>query len=139
MWYLVSLVTHLNKPRFLGIVFASTSLKKIQVKSSMNTRELKWLSLWQTTAEYLQKKPPLFTSYFHRSNDRAKINNWGWIKTLSFFRQYGLMTWSHLDDSHLGGIDQKSCSFCFRWGTGKKLKLIESCWSTSSDLLPNYL
>ena len=61
MWYLVSLVTHLNKPRFLEIVLVSSSLKKIQVKSSMNTRELKWLSLWQATVEYLKKVLKLLT------------------------------------------------------------------------------
>ena len=54
-WYLVSLVAHLNWPGFVENFLASYSLQQFQVKSSMNTRKLKWLSLWQANAEYLQK------------------------------------------------------------------------------------
>ena len=53
-WYLVSLVTHLIWPGFFENVLASSALQQIHVKSSMNTRELNWISLWQVTAEYLQ-------------------------------------------------------------------------------------
>ena len=40
---------------FVENFLASCSLQKLQVKSSMTTRELKWLTLWQDTAKYLQK------------------------------------------------------------------------------------
>ena len=53
-WYLVSLVTYLNWPGFLENFLASRNLQQLQGKSSMNTHELNWLSLWQTTTEYLQ-------------------------------------------------------------------------------------
>ena len=51
-WYLASLVTHLNGPGFFEIFLASSSLQQFQVKSSVNSREFKWLSLLQATAEY---------------------------------------------------------------------------------------
>ena len=92
-WYLFSLVTHLNWTGFLENFLASSILQQFQVKSSRNGRELKWLILWQTTAEILEKKPSVFTSYFHKSNDGAKLDYWAGRKTLLYFRLYDLMTW----------------------------------------------
>ena len=60
--YLVLLVTHLKWPGFLGTFLASCSLQQIQVKRSINTCELMWLSLWQTTPEYLQKQNVICSS-----------------------------------------------------------------------------
>ena len=54
-WYVVSLVIHLNWRWFLKNFLASSSLQQFQMKSSVYTRELRCLSLWQTTTEYLGK------------------------------------------------------------------------------------
>ena len=51
-WYLVSLVNWLG---FLEDFLVSSSLPQFQAKSSRDGRELKWLTLWQATAEYLEK------------------------------------------------------------------------------------
>ena len=48
---LVSLVTHLNWSGFLEKFLVSSDLQQFDVKSNVNTRELKW----QATAEYIQK------------------------------------------------------------------------------------
>ena len=50
---MVSRVAFLNRPEFENFL-ASTSLQQFQVRSRINTRELKWLGLWQAT-ENLQK------------------------------------------------------------------------------------
>ena len=50
---LVSVVTHLSWIRFLKNFFASSSLQQFQVKLSVNTSELKWPGLRQTTTEHL--------------------------------------------------------------------------------------
>ena len=51
---MVSRVAFLNRPEFVENFLASTSLQQFQVRSRINTRELKWLGLWQAT-ENLQK------------------------------------------------------------------------------------
>ena len=53
--YLLFQVTHLNWPGFHENFFASCNLQQFQVKSSMNTRKLNLLSLWQAIAEYRRK------------------------------------------------------------------------------------
>ena len=45
-WYLVSLGTYSNWPRFLQNFLVSSSLLQLQVKPSRNVCELKWLRLW---------------------------------------------------------------------------------------------
>ena len=61
-------------------------------------------------------KPYLFTSCFNRANDRAKFNYWGGRKTLLFFCLWSddidiVKTMEVLQNSLLGGTDQKCCSF----------------------------
>ena len=74
-------------------------------------------------------KPRLFTC-FNRPNDRAKFDYWGltWIQ-----RPYRFFITVTLE------ILTKKLFILTSWGSGKKLKLIEGCWSNSSKLLPNYL
>ena len=55
IWYMVSLVSHLDWPGSLENLLSSCTLQQFQMKSSMNIGELKWLSLWQATAEYVRK------------------------------------------------------------------------------------
>ena len=54
-WYLFALATHLFWPSVLANFLTSCSLQQFQMKSSVNTCESKWLSLWQATVEYFQK------------------------------------------------------------------------------------
>ena len=78
---LVSLVTHLNWSGFLEKFLVSSDLQQFNVKSNVNTRELKW----QATAEYIQKI--VFISCFNRANDGAKFDY------CTTYCVYGMMTW----------------------------------------------
>ena len=91
-WHLVSRVTYLNSTGFLENFLASSSLQQFQVQSNRNGREVKWLNLWQATAECLEK-PCVFTSCLNRANDWAKFDSWAGTKTLLYFRLFSLMTW----------------------------------------------
>ena len=51
-WHLISLIIHLNLPGFLENFSASCSLQQLQMKSSRNGFELKWLILRH---KYLEK------------------------------------------------------------------------------------
>ena len=86
-WYLISLVTHINWHEFLWKSLASTTLQQFQVRSNVDFRELKCLSLWRPPPNTLKTK----TSSFFRSNNRAKFDYSDGIKTLLYFRFYGLM------------------------------------------------
>ena len=130
-WYLVSLVIIEN---FL----TSWSLQQFQVKPSMNTRELKLLSLWGHRWRRSKLKPRLFTSYFNRANDRAKFDYWEGKKTLLLFRLYRLMT-SIEGPWTCEVLTKKVIHFDQLRHWQKKLMLIEGCWSTSSNVLINYL
>ena len=59
-WYLDFLVTHLNWPVFLQNVLASSSSQQFQVKSNVDFRELKWLSLWRPPPNTLNTKTSCF-------------------------------------------------------------------------------
>ena len=133
----------LNWPEFIENFLASCSQQQYQVKSSTNARELKRLSLWQVTAEYLQKiKPCFFTSCFNRANGRAKFDYWCERKIVL------PSLWSDNMDIETKDIFQKD-SLCRYWpkkffiltscNTGKKLMLIEGCLSTSFNVLSKYL
>ena len=115
-WYLVSLVTHLNWPGFFENFLAFSSLQQIQVESSRNSRELKWLILWQATVEYLEKEnlvcPP------HVSIGMFQCLNWllSWKKNLiaipSLWSDYmDIETIKVFGNSYHGGTDQTSCLF----------------------------
>ena len=64
-WYLVSQVTYLNWHQFLEMSLASSSLQQFQVKSSVNTRELNWLSMWRPPLNTLKTITPCFQLIFH--------------------------------------------------------------------------
>ena len=79
--HMVFLLNHLNSPGFFENSSNPNSIQQSQVKRSVNIPELKWLSLWQATAKYLEKKFFVFTSYFKRLNDGPKFDNLGRRKT----------------------------------------------------------
>ena len=107
--YLFSLVTHLNWPRFLENLLASSSLQQFQVKSSRNAQELKWHS---DTAKYLGKQNltcsphvPIETklewSFIIELENKAYCTSgFMYIETIEVF-----------GNSDPGGADQRSCSF----------------------------
>ena len=135
--------THLNWPRFVEL-FRSYHLQQFQSKSSMNTRELKWLSLWQATAEYIQKiKARLFISCGYWTNDGAKFHYWDRRKKLMeelpspSSGDMDIETIEAFQNSHFG-YWSKNFIMLTSWCTGKKPMLIEDCWSNSSNLLPNH-
>ena len=111
-WYLVSQVTHLNWPGLKSENFlASCGLQQFEVKSIMNTRELKVMTGHRRIPSKL--RPRLFIPCFSRVKDRAKFVRWGGRKTLLFFSLYGLMTWlwslyKFFKNSKLWGADQKT-------------------------------
>ena len=127
-WYLLCLVTHLNWPAFFEKFVASSILQQFQVKSSVNTCELKWLNLWCSPLITLKTT----TSCFIRTNDGAKFDCWDGRKTFLYFRLYGLHinTVEVSGNSHLGGIDDRSWSF---WPVETLAK--NWCWSNSCSLL----
>ena len=55
----------------------------------------------------------MFTSFFNRANNYPKFDFFGEKKTFLFFRLYGQKTEiiEVLPNNHLGGSNQKSCSF----------------------------
>ena len=145
-WYLVSLATHLNWPELLENFPGSCSPQQFQVKS-----QIKYEYPWIKVAKFLKGhrwipfkiKPRLFTSYFNRANDRAKFDYWGGRETLlsSIF-----MVWWHGYKNYRIFSKQspwkywpKKLFILTSWDTDKKLILIEGCWSTSSNQLPDYL
>ena len=107
--YLFSLVTHLNWPRFLENLLASSSLQQFQVKSSRNAQELKWHS---DTAKYLGKQN--LTCSPHVPIE-TKLE-WSFIIELEN-KAYCTSVFMNIEtievfgNSDLGGADQRSCSF----------------------------
>ena len=73
---LVSLVTHLSWPEFLEKFWASSSLQQFQIKSSVDIRALKRLTLWRLPPNTLKTK----TSCFIWTNDRAKFLTFYMVK-----------------------------------------------------------
>ena len=135
-WYLVPLITHLNWPEFLENFLVSWSLQQFQVKPSMNTWELKWLSLWQATAEYLQKwnlvcsphvliEPKIEQSLIIEVEEKpycSSVSIVWWHRHRGYKRFSKQSTWRYWP---------KKLLILTKWGTCKKLMLIEGCWPTS--------
>ena len=138
IWFLQNILklTWLPWTSYLPVAY-----NNFKCESGMNTRELKWLSLRQ--AGYLPKiKPRFFTSCLNRAYDRAKFDYWGERK--NYYSSVSIVWWHGYRDSK--GFSKQSpwrywpkkLFILTSWGTGKTLMLIESCWSKSSNLLPNY-
>ena len=127
MWYLISLVTHLNWPGFIENFLASCRLQQFQV-----TRHRRIPS---------KIKARMFTSCFNKANDRAKSDYWGGRKTLLLFLVYGLMTCIEtievFPNNHLGSTDQKNVYFdqLRHW---QKTDVNRGLLIDSSNLLSNY-
>ena len=116
MWYLVALATHIFWPGFLENLLASCSLQQFQTKSSMNTCELKWLSLWQATAKYFQKQnlvcsPHVSIEPMIKQSLIIEVEEKSFLPSLWSDEINIKTTETVFQNSHLGGTDQKSCSF----------------------------
>ena len=143
-WHLVSLVAHLNWPEFLENFWASCSLQQFQVKSSMNTRQLKWLSLWQATAKYLQKLN--FVCSPHVSIELTieqiliiEVEEKPYCSSISMVWWHRYIDYRSFSKRSPRRYWPKKLFILTSCGTDKKLISIDSCWSTSSNLLPNLL
>ena len=142
-WYLAFLVTHLNWPGFFKNFLAFWSLQQFQMKSTITTRKLKWLSLWQANAEYLQKLYLACSPHvsIDPTIERSLINK---VEETPYCSSVSMVWWHGYRDGR--GFSKRSpwrhwpkkLFILASWSTGKKLILIEDCWSTSSNLLPNY-
>ena len=118
---------------------ASCRLQQVQAKS----RWIKLAKLMTGQCRIPLKIKCLFISCFNRANDREDLIND--VEEKSYCSSVS-MVWWHAYRDHWG-FSKQPPSICWpkklfiltSWGTDKKLMLIEGCWSTSSNLLPNYL
>ena len=142
--YLVSLVAHVNWPGLPENLLDSCSIQQFQVKPSMNNWEVKWLRLWQTTTEYLQKYNLLCSPHalIEPTIERSLIVE---VEEKPYCSLVSMIWW-HGHKDYGGFLKQspwrywlKKLFILISLGIGKKLMLIEGCWSTSSNLLPNWL
>ena len=143
-WYVVSLVTHWNWPGFIENFLSSCSLQQFQTKSSMNIRELKWLSLWQATAEYLQKwnlvcSPHVCIEPTMEWSLIIKVEGKPYCSSTSMVWWHGYRDYRGFSKHSPWMYWPKKLFILTSWCTGKNLVLIEGFWSTSFNLLPNYL
>ena len=142
--------THLNWPGFLEPLSfpkpktISSKIKEVLslLKSSMNARELKWLSLWQTIAKYLLQNLVCSPhAWIEPTIERRMIIG---VKEKTYCSSVSMVWWHGYRDYR--GFSKlspwkywpKKLFILTRWGTGKKLILIEGCWSNFFNLLPNY-
>ena len=144
-WYLVVLERHLFWPGFL---------EKLPVATTISN-EIKYEYPWIKVTNNRDRPLP----------NRAKFDYWRERKIFFFFFMFSIIqihndikikksfivipslwyddinvrTVEVFQNSHLGDTDQKRLLILTNWGSDKRLMLIEDCWSTSSNLLPNYL
>lgn len=114
----------------------SRTVQQFQMKLSMNTREL---SLWQATDEHLQKlnlvcSPHVSTEWIFIIEVEGNLIN---LPSL-WSDDMDIDTLDVFQNRHLGGPDQKSVQYdqLRHW---QNTDVKEACWSTSFNLLPNYL
>ena len=115
-WYLVALKIHLFWPGFLENFLVLCSLQKFQMKSS------------KCMIDHRQIEATIEQSLIIKMEEKS------YCSSVS-------MVWLHGYRDYRGSSKQSSWRY---WPKkvvhfDKKLMLIEGCWSTPSNLLPNYL
>ena len=122
------LVVHLNKwSRFLENFLAASILQQFQVKSSVDIRELKWLSLWRSLPNTLKIKTLFFIRadkvWLWRSKKKiiVPLSLWSDNMDIETIQKY-------MNISHLKGIDKILTS----WDNAKnnvnrRLQLTDFC------------